>query len=818
MRRNRLLLPFLFGALLLAGLLPSLAIGEKEVDDAPATIAEPAPVAQIINDEGGPVIITGELAYSNAFFTSGVDEPLIILEDQTGFVDRNEYYIFPLESQVLGQITSDFYTSPFSYSLSLPKVPSGALRDVDNNGNEDTGVMVFAIAHWTNLFGDRFLEERDLRGGGWSTAYASTRASDEVDTRLEIIGGKFIIFAPDENQGFPSGFGADKLLFTEDDPIVIVPQGYSVVDMDEEPFVFDRAARQIIDLYEPEAAAINDFSDLGYAEAFQEMVELFRLEYAYTEVYDLDWDVLFETYSPRFAEAEEAEDSAAYALAMRDFIWEIPDGHVSMPFDAISDLFREETDGGLGIALSELDDERIVVSYMLDGSPAANAGMELGAEILAWDGGTVEEALEREFVWAHQALSTDHTLRLQQLRYITRFPLDSEVEVTFRNPESEEEQTATMEVISERASFSHSSFFSGIEGWELPVEFEILPSGYGYVAIYTFSDKERLTVQLWERMIETFLEADVPGIIIDMRKNGGGSGYLADQLGAYFFQEEHVLGYSSVYNESLDDFYLDPRSEDRFILPPEDLRYDGEVAVIIAPGCFSACEFFTYNLTIDDRAAVVGNHGTGGLGGAIDEFLMPDDMTIRFTVTRAVNADKEIHIEAQGVLPTVLVPVTFESLFEEGYLLLQAAEAHLTDLILGELIDGGELSLGAGSTEVQANGVVGPEQRVRYRTTLPGNRIVSIYLSGVDDTVDTVLGIYNESGSNLLGENDDADDDTRGSALTDLDVGEQAATFTLEVRVKNSNDVQQFTLKIVEVPQEEEEAEESDDAEDSADG
>ncbi|MCY4070769.1 MAG: S41 family peptidase [Chloroflexi bacterium] len=815
---HRLSMLILSSALLVIGPLPSLAIGEKEVDDAPATIAEPAPVAQIINDEGGPVFITGELSYSNAFFTSGVDEPLIILEDQTGFIDRNEYYIFPLESQVLGQITSDFYTSPFSYSLSLPKVPSGALRDVDNNGNEDAGVMVFAIAHWTNLFGDRFLEERDLHGGGWSTGYASTRASDEVETRLEIIGGKFIIYAPDENQGFPSGFGADGLLFTEDDPIVIVPKGYSVVDMDEEPFVFDRAARQIIDLYEPERAAINDFSDLGYAEAFQAMVELFRVEYAYTEIYDLDWDALFDTYSPRFVEAEAAEDSAAYALAMRDFIWEIPDGHVGMPLDAISDLFREETDGGLGIALSELDDGRIVVSYILDGSPAANAGMELGAEILAWDGGAVEEALEREFVWAHQALSTDHTLRLQQLRYITRFPLGSEVEATFRNPESEEEQTATMKVISERASFSHSSFFAGIEGWELPVEFEILPSGYGYVAIYSFGDNERLTVQLWERMIETFLEADVPGIIIDMRKNGGGSGYLADQLGAYFFQEEHILGYSSAYNKSKDDFYLDPRSEDRFILPPEDLRYDGEVAVIIAPGCFSACEFFTYNLTIDDRAAVVGNYGTGGLGGAVDDFLMPEDMTIRFTVTRQFNADKEIHIEAQGVAPTVLVPVTFESLFETGDVLLQAAEAYLTDEILGELIDGGELSLGAGSTEVQANGAVGPDQRVRYRATLPGNRIVSIFLSGLDDTVDTVLGIYNESGSNLLGENDDADDDTRSSALTDLDVGEQAASFTLEVRVKNTNEVQQFTLKIVEVPQEEEDAEESDDAENSADG
>ena len=823
MRTNRPLMFILGCALLIIGLLPALAIGERTADPAPATIAEPVPGAQIINnEEGGPAIITGELAYSNAFFTSGVDEPVIILEDQAGFVDRDESYIFPLESQVLGQITSDFYTSPFSYRLSLPREPKGALRDVDNDGNEDTGIMVFAIAYWTNLFGDSFLEKRDMcGGGGWSTGYASTRVSAEIDTRREIIGGKFIIYAPDEKQGFPSGFGADGLLFTADDPIVIVPQGYSLVDMDESPFVFDRAARQTINLQEPEGAAIHDYSDLGYADAFQAMVNLFRKEYAYSELYKLDWDKLYETYSPRFAKAEATEDSAAYALAMRDFIWEIPDGHVSMPLDALSELFNEETAGGLGIALSELDDGRFLVSYILDGGPAAQAGMELGAEILSWDGGSVEEALQREFVWAHQALSTDYSLRLQQLRYITRFPLGSDVEAIFRNPESEpeseKEQSATMGVIAERASFSRSSFFAGVESWDLPVEHAILPSGYGYVAINSFSDNEGQTIALWERAIENFIDADVPGIIIDMRQNGGGSGCLADLFSAYFFQEEHILGYTSAYNASIDAFYLDPQSEERLSLPPEEQRYDGELAVLIAPGCSSACEFFTYNLTIDERAAIVGHYGTGGLGGAVDDFLMPEDMKIRFTVTRAVNADKEIHIEAQGVQPTVRVPVTYEGLFEKGDLLLQAAEEHLTSEILGELIDGGELSLGAGSTELLANGIVGPRQRVRYRATLPANRSISIYLSSADDTLDTVLGIYNGTGSNLLGENDNADDDTLSSAWTDLEVGAQAATFMLEAHIKNIEDAQPFALKIVAaIPEEEHREAEKTEASDSA--
>ncbi len=802
-------------ALLCLPALITAAIGEKETDDPP-----PGGSAKIINDEGGPVLITGELNYTNALFTSGVSEPLILLEDQAGFIDRDEYYIIPLESQVLGQITSDFFTSPFNYSLALPLAPAGGLRDVDNDGVQDSGVMVFAIAYWTNLFGDSLLQKCDLYGGGWSTAYASTRASSDPATRLEIIGGKFIVYAPESEQGFPSGFGEDGLLFTADDPIVTLPKGYTVVDMDSEPFVFDRSARPRLDLHEPDGAAINDFSELGYSEAFAAMLDLFRREYAFTELYELDWDALGASYAPRFAEAEAVEDIDAYALAMRDFIWEIPDGHVGMPLTHLGELFREETDGGLGLSLSELEDGRIVASYVIEGGPAQKAGLELGAEILEWDGGAVEEAMERVFVWAHQALSTEHAKRLQQLRYITRFPLGTEVDVSFLNPESDEAESATLKTISERASFNHSSFFAGVEGWELPLEFEILPSGYGYVVIYSFSEDERLTVELWERMIDAFNEEDVTGIIIDMRHNGGGSGYLADQLGATFFSEEHVLGYSSSYNEALGEFYLDPRSEDRFCQPEdqEEPRYAGEVAVIIAPGCFSACEFFAYNLTIDERAAIVGHYPTGGLGGAVDDFLMPEDMTIRFTVTRALDPEKNIHVEAQGVPPSIRVPVTLENLLGGGDPLLEAAEEYLTSVILGELIDGGELSLGIGSTEVQANGMVGPEQRVRYRVTLPANRTVSVTLAGADETVDTVLGIYDGEGKRLLGENDDADEASLSSAWLDLAIGDSPGAFIFEVRIKEASEQMPFTLKVVGVEPEAEDAEEAEDETEEAEG
>src|SRR5215467_3587034 len=101
----------------------------------------------------GPKIISGSVTYTNAFFTEGVAEPEIILEDQGGFVTRDRKFLIPIASQVIGQITSDFYTSPFRYTLTLPEEPNGTLHDVDHDGQKETGVMVFAIAYWTNTWG-----------------------------------------------------------------------------------------------------------------------------------------------------------------------------------------------------------------------------------------------------------------------------------------------------------------------------------------------------------------------------------------------------------------------------------------------------------------------------------------------------------------------------------------------------------------------------------------------------------------------------------------------------------------------------------------
>lgn len=625
------------------------------------------PLAEIANDEGGPTVVTGEVAYTNPFFTTGVAEPIVILEDQGGFVVRDRGFVFPPESQVLGQITSDFFSSPFSYSLTLPQEPQGTQRDVDQDNQSEPGVMVFAIAYWTNTWGDPYLERRDQGGGGWSSAYASTRVSDDQASYLEITGGRLLVYAPQGGEGFPNGFGADGKLFTDDDPIVGLPAGWTLVDLDPDPFEFDRSRRPTVDLLEPEGSALDDFSELSYTEAFDALLNKFRTEYAFTEYKQLDWDARDEQFRPRFERAEQTRNLQSYALALRDFLWSIPDGHVNMDLTPLLDQFREEVSGGLGMSLVQLSDSFPRVAFLLEGGPADEAGIEFGAVIYSIDGVPIGQYLNSRKPW-NSPFSTQHNRLLEQLRFATRFPIGTQVEIEYQNPGGEIDHT-TLEAVFEVDSYLFEQPGTERTGFELPVEFELLDSGVGYVRLLDFFDNELLTIQLWERMMRDLNLQGVGGLIIDLRSNGGGSGYLARQMAAYFFDEELVTGNTGRYDETTGDFFFDETEQAMMIPPPDDLRYHGPVVMILGPNCASACEFFAYAMTLQDRAGSVGLYPTAGLGGSVEDFQMPGDITVRMTIGRAVDPDGNIHIEGKGVAPenpVELDEATFLSIYQDG--------------------------------------------------------------------------------------------------------------------------------------------------------
>jgi len=752
------------------------------------------------DEDGGVTTIIGEVSYTVGFLSDfGYGSVTVLLSDTSSFVDQantedrlpDPEYILPESGQFLGLVTSDPLVSPFTYEIRLPIVPVGEPRDVDNDGEEDAGVIINDVSVFVDMYGTAYWDATRE----YSAGFSSVRTTDEFALRYEYIGGKLVIWSPDNEQGFPSGFGEDGLLFSADDPITTVQAGYTVVDLDTDPFTFDRSATATVALIEQEQSLQPaDYTSLSFTEAFDALIDQMRREYSFTEYKGVDWDALYAEFAPRVAEAEANDDAAAFQFAIRDFTWSIPDGHIGADLPLTNDEFFLNTDGGVGMAIRETDDGRVIVHYLTEGDPAQEAGIELGAEIISWNGVAILEALPTVVTYAGP-YSTDHNRRLQELRYITRSEVGAEVVVEYKNPESEEVATATMTSVPERDSWRFSSIARGASGpTALPAEFRLLEdSGYGYVKINTFSDDPTILLSNWEWMINTMNENGIPGLVIDLRWNGGGYN-LYNQLAGYLTREEVVVGNDANYSPgsgTSDEFFVDPIGEEKLRPNPDGIYYGGKIAVLVSPNCASSCEFFAYVLSLLDNVTIIGHYPTAGLGGNITPAYLPGGLYFQFTTGRALNAEGGIRLEGIGVVPDIDVPVNEETLFAEGDVLLDAAVAHLNDATSIPVTDAGVIEVG---TPVEGELVNG--ERIAYTFETGEGGVFDIFVTDPTGNLDTVLRIYIQGQADVAAENDD--DEAGGTVNSGFRGIELPEGFTLIFEVAGFEDAQSgpFTLTV----------------------
>jgi C-terminal processing protease CtpA/Prc len=634
------------------------------------TLLPPRPVQPGEANPDEPVLISGTIPFTSRFFINSIAEPFVLLEDEAGFVARDREFEFPLSGQIIGPVDL-VDDSTLSYTLPLPSIPTGTMLDVDNDNEIDPGIMVFAVAYWSNTWGDPFLEARD--GTGWSNAYTS--AVTDPDREDEIMGGKLMIWAPDDEQEFPSGFGPDEMLFTEDDPVTSIPAGYSIVDLDQEPFLIYKESQPEITLLEG-VVAVNDYSSLDYSAAFDALFEKASREYPFTDDKEINWDGLYDEFSQRVSDARTEND---FYRAIRDFTRAIPDGHVGLGSLNL-DVFWEDEGGGLGLVLTELTNGSVIATHVFPGLPADNIGIEVGAEILSWDGLPITDVV-RQVQPFTGPFSTKHHARVEQVKYLTRMPPETRVTIEFLNPGENSPRERTLEAIIEVDSYFAMIPSFNFDELELPIEGEVLDGvGLGYVAIKTFGDDYNLLARLWERYIENLIDNEIPGLIIDMRVNRGGNGGLAFDFVEYFFDEEIVLSKRLYYNEISGEFEIRGLPA-RIEAGP--LLYEGEIAVLVSPDCASACEGFSYAITQGGRSIVVGHYPSAGMYGEVGrgQYKLPDDISLQFPTGRPETMDGDLLIEGVGIIPDILVPVTEASALGRSDAVLQAAINALLDRI-----------------------------------------------------------------------------------------------------------------------------------------
>ncbi len=630
----------------------------------PVATAVPGPAGQ-------PYEITGTFTYTNDIITTYYVENAVALVDMYGFVKRDHNWIVPISSQTLGYMSIDPKTKTGKYTLQLPAKPTGEMVNVSNDGKQDAGVQIFAVSYWPNTAGGPYSEGDDPTLG-WPNYLASVITdSNNMD---EVIGGNLVVWSPDASQKFPTGFGADKKLFTADDPEGPLPSGYSIVNLDKEPFTITQVPTPSLTLYEPKEAAIKDYSSESYTKAFDDMFQLVKQDYAFNGIQGKqpDWDTLYSQIQPRVAAAEQSHDANAFYLALRDFTWAFKDAHVGLDGGQYAQKdFTDATANGYGFAIRQLDGGSYVVIYVTGGGPADQAGMKVGATVTAFNNQPIQDAVAAAHSYSNQ--SSDFAIQLQKARYLLRAQAGAQASVTFTNPGGQS-QTVTLKAVAERQSFARTSLYYGVNTNQLlPVDYQILTQGnssIGYIQVNSNYDDLDLIMRLFQRALQQFQDQQVPNLIIDMRYNSGGAPL---GLQGFLNSQPVVLGQLEYYSAESGKFQ--PEGVPQKFLPFVEQYHFDKMALLVGPACFSACELDAYGLSQVPGMMVIGQYPSAGAEGEVSrgQFQMPEGFSLQFPFGRFVLPDGSLFLEGQGVQPTIKVPINTANAASTNDVVLQAA-------------------------------------------------------------------------------------------------------------------------------------------------
>lgn len=672
--------------------------------------ATASPQADTTNDEGGPIRLAGSLNYTNFGLADLLESPSLALLDMVYVIQRDRSKFAPMENQILGRLTSPVSPPPVQYEIDLPLEPQGTYLDLDNDGEEDQGVQVFYIALTENLNGDSYQQQLDQLIGNYS--YLTDPATGE------LVNGSLLLYAPDDQQAFPNGFGDDGLLFTEDDPTAPVPQGYTVVHFGPDGFTFDRAHEAEMNLLEEPSQASPDFSDQGIVESFNSLIDHLAVHYSFTDLRNLDWEAIRAKYLPMVEQAAQLQDpttaTAFYEVVLYRMAQSLNDAHVGTLISAQENLEaailaenikKNPIALNIGANTAELDDGRIIVTDVITGTPAAQAGLVFGTEVLAVNGKPVADVIPT--VIYNDFTGTKAGVRLLQVANLLKFPAPSEgkqvedVTIDVKLPVSDTVQTLTM---------TPGQFDLPDRLASPPRKMHISYStdgGYGYLTWEGF-EKFKISMAGEEDFLSEVKEKQLDGVILDLRGNGGGMEGLYLTMASYFFSPDNPISIhwvdTRVYDPEKGDFVMELPSEYLISAPNPDLYFDGNVMILVDNNCASSCEFFTQFMQTNHRATVVSQYPTEGAGGPIDQVKMPDGIMFQYTKGRAYFAGTdELNLEAKGVTPDVKVPVTEETekaklqggdpVLDAGVLALKKAEVGPLDLQPGPYAGGAITSL-----------------------------------------------------------------------------------------------------------------------------
>jgi retinol-binding protein 3 len=177
---------------------------------------------------------------------------------------------------------------------------------------------------------------------------------------------------------------------------------------------------------------------------------------------------------------------------------------------------------------------------------------------------------------------------------------------------------------------------------------EILPGNIGYIEVTSFQGTGEAAAKAAAEAMSAL--ADTDALIVDLRRNGGGSPHTVAMLSSYLFDQPTHL--NSLYwreRERTDEFWTTKEVAGR------RFGQGKPVFVLTSKRTFSGAEEFSYNLKALKRATLVGETTGGGAHpGSVRR--VHELFTVFVPTGRAINPITRGNWEGTGVAPDVAVP------------------------------------------------------------------------------------------------------------------------------------------------------------------
>ncbi len=451
-----------------------------------------------------------------------------------------------------------------------------------------------------------------------------------------------------------------------------IVMGLLIVDHEQavaqEPPTEEAPAPDVDDAETP--STLRDTDRQANLDSFDQVWETIRDQHWEPEYLEqIGWEAAREELRPR---VEAATSMSEVRSILGDLLKRLDQSHFGIvPQDAYNDLEGDQGGSGQGqsgLSLTTIDD-RILITKVAPESPADRAGLKPGLEILAVDDQEIGDRMQR----IREALDEQDQLRYLEARQtravLGRIRGDVGQERTLtvtEGPDAEPTQVSLTldEPQGKPARFANLPTFYVESETQLLTPEQTDGRPVAYFRLNAFFDPASV--------MSTFREAiaandEAVGLIIDLRGNPGGIGFMAVGMGGYLIDEANLrLGIMQMRT-----------SEFRFALNPQPRRFNGPVAVLVDGSSMSTSEILSGGLQDIGRARIFGTPTPGAC--LPSQFLkLPNGDRFQVAMANYVSADGE-ELEGQGVQPDEVVVPTQAALLDGRDPALEAALQWIAD-------------------------------------------------------------------------------------------------------------------------------------------